>query len=110
MKKPRKASLQNDITRRAILIGLILVVVNAYWVGIASELWYQAIFTFLHPFPHAIFNLSVLIVLSFSLGRISRRFSLSPAELLVIYIMVVMVSTISGHTMMAILMGTLAHP
>jgi len=110
MKEPRKASLQNDITRRAILIGLILVVVNAYWVGIASELWYQAIFTFLHPFPHAIFNLSVLIVLSFTLRRISRRFSLSPAELLVIYIMVVMVSTISGHTMMAILMGTLAHP
>ena len=42
-------SSSNNISRRAILIGLILVIVNAYWVGIASELWYS-MFTLVNPF------------------------------------------------------------
>ena len=100
---------KTDIRKRAIIIGLFFVVVNAYWVGIASELWYS-VFTFVNPFSNAIFTLLVLIILSFALGKFSSKLSLSPAELLVIYVMVIMVSTISGHTMMAILFGTLAHP
>jgi hypothetical protein len=98
-----------EIRKRAIIIGLFLVVVNAYWVGIASELWYS-VFTLVNPFSNAIFTLVVLIVLSFALGRISKTLSFSPAELLAIYVMVTMVSTISGHAMMAIMFGTLAHP
>ena len=39
----------NVITKKAIIVGLILVVVNAYWVGIASELWY-AVYTLVSPF------------------------------------------------------------
>ena len=100
---------QDDITRRSILIGLILVIVNAYWVGIASELWYS-VFNLVNPFSNAIFTLTILMVSSFAFGKFSKRLSLSPAELLVIYVMVTMVTTISGHTMMAILFGTLNHP
>ena len=98
-----------DIRKRAIIIGIFFVIVNAYWVGIASELWYS-VFTFVNPFSNAIFTLIVLMILSFVLGKFSSKLSLSPAELLVIYVMVIMVSTISGHTMMAIMFGTLAHP
>ncbi len=98
-----------EVRKRAIIIGLFLVVVNAYWVGIASELWYS-VFTLVNPFSNAIFTLVVLTVLSFALGRISKTLSFSPAELLAIYVMVTMVSTISGHAMMAIMFGTLAHP
>ncbi len=99
----------SQIRKTVIVIGLLLVIVNAYWVGIASELWYS-VFTLVNPFSNAIFTLFVLIILSFILGKFSDRLSLSPAELLVIYIMVTMVSTISGHAMMAILFGTLAQP
>jgi len=104
-----------DIRKRAIIIGLFFVIVNAYWVGIASELWYS-VFTLVNPFSNAIFTLIVLIALNFVLGKFPSRgtarrvLTLSPAELLVIYVMVTMVSTISGHAMMAILFGTLAHP
>jgi hypothetical protein len=100
---------KTDIRKRAIIIGLFFVIVNAYWVGIASELWYS-VFTLVNPFSNAVFTLIVLIGLSFVLGKFSSKLSLSPAELLVIYVMVTMVSTISGHAMMAILFGTLAHP
>jgi len=104
-----KNSIQNKISLKAIIIGIILVIVNAYWVGIASELWYS-VFTLVNPFSNAIFTLLVLIIISFLVGKISKRLSLSSAELLIIYVMVTTVSTISGHAMMAIMMGTLGHP
>ena len=97
------------VTKKAIFVGLILVVVNAYWVGIASELWY-AVYTLVSPFSNAIFTLAVLIALNVFLARFARSLAFTAGELLLIYIMVTMVSTISGHAMMAILMGTLAHP
>jgi len=101
--------MQKDITLKAILIGLIFVAINAYWVGIASELWYT-LFTLVNPFSNAIFTLTILLIFSLLLGKISRRFSLSSSELMVIYIMVTMVSTISGATMMASMLGTLTQP
>ncbi len=97
------------VTKKAIFVGLILVVVNAYWVGVASELWY-AVYTLVSPFSNAIFTLAVLIALNVFLARFARSLAFTAGELLLIYIMVTMVSTISGHAMMAILMGTLAHP
>lgn len=97
------------LSKRAVVIGLVLVIVNAYWVGIASELWYS-VFNLVNPFSNAIFTLVLLIIISAIVGRISRKWALSPAELMVIYVMVTMVTTISGHTMMAILLGTIAHP
>jgi len=107
--RTHETSARNDITTRSIIIGLALVVVNVYWVGIASELWYS-VFTMENPFSNAIFTLTLLIVFSFAVGKLSPRLSLSPSELLVVYIMVTMASTISGHTMMAILLGTMGHP
>ena len=104
-----KTSSPNNITLRAILIGLVLVVINAYWVGISSELWY-CMFTLVNPFSNAIFTLVVLIVFGLALGKISKKLSLSSAETLVIYVMVTMVSTISGHTTMTPLLATLTQP
>jgi hypothetical protein len=94
---------------RAILIGIILVVVNAYWIGIASELWY-ALFTLVNPFSNAIFTLLVVILIAFILKKISHKFQLTSAELVIIYSMVTMVSTISGHSVMMFVMGALAQP
>jgi len=99
----------SSIRKRAIIIGVLLVVVNAYWVGIASELWYS-VFTLVNPFSNAIFTLVVFVAISFILGKFSKKLAFTPAELLLIYVMVTMVSTISGHAMMAILFGTLAQP
>ena len=104
-----KTERPNLIGTRAILVGLLLVVVNAYWVGLASELWY-AVYTLISPFSNAIFTLAIMLLLNLGLNRISPRLGFTPAELLMMYIMVTMVSTISGHAMMAILMGALAQP
>ncbi|MFC1714641.1 DUF6785 family protein [Candidatus Poribacteria bacterium] len=97
------------VTVKSILVGLALVAINAYWVGIASELWYS-VFNTISPFANAIFSIIPFILLNSLLYRLFHKNLFSHVELLVIYIMVTMVTTISGHTFMAILMGTMAHP
>jgi hypothetical protein len=98
-----------NISYRAIILGLILAVINVYWIAIMSELWYS-LFTLVNPFSNAIFTLSLLLLINFIIARFAKIILLSQAELLVIYIMVSVASTISGATMMTSLMATMAHP
>jgi len=99
----------NNITIRAIFIGLILVVINAYWIAMSSELWYS-VFTAVSLFFNTIFCLFFLIQANFLLKLLFPQRAFKPQELLIMYIMMGMVSTISGHTMMMYLVGALAHP
>ncbi|MDA1193284.1 MAG: hypothetical protein O3A46_16535, partial [Candidatus Poribacteria bacterium] len=100
---------RSGVSVRAILVGLLLVAVNAYWVGIASELWYS-VYTLVNPFSNAVFTLAMLLVVNVGLKRWLPSMAFTSAELLLVYVMVTTVSTISGHAFMAILMGALAHP
>jgi len=99
----------NNISNKAIILGLLLVIVNVYWIAIMSELWYS-LFTLVNPFSSAIFTLALLIAFNFIFRHAVKRIFLSDTELLAIYVMVTVASTISGATMMTSLMGTLAHP
>ena len=104
----RRAS---GITFRALVIGLILIVVNAYWLTVTSELVAPlCLLTFVSLFFNAVFSLFVLVLCNQLLVKLTPERALSTQELLVVYIMVVMVSTIGGHTLMCLLVGTLAHP
>ncbi len=100
---------RENISSKAIVLGLILVVVNVYWIAIMSELWYS-LFTLVNPFSSAIFTLSILLLVNFLIVKLAKISILSQAELLVIYVMVTVASTISGATMMTSLIATLAHP
>ncbi|MCH8294021.1 hypothetical protein IH992_23315 [Candidatus Poribacteria bacterium] len=101
----------SSITGRSILIGTLLCILNAYWLAYAAELIRpQFLLNFVSLFFNAIFSLFALIVVNVPLRRFSPRHALTAQEMLVAYIMVVMVSTIGGHTMMTFLIGTLAHP
>ena len=99
------------VTPRTILIGAILVIWNAYWLAYAAELIQpQFLLNFVSLFFNAIFTLFILIACNSPIKWFSPHNALTTQEILVIYIMVVMVSTIGGHTMMTFLIGTLAHP
>lgn len=107
-----KITRQNSgITFRVIIIGLILIIANAYWLAVTSEFMEpQCLLTFVSLFFNAVFSLFVLVLVNMLLKKITPPHALSSQELLVLYIMVVMVSTIGGHTIMCFLIGTLAHP
>ena len=101
----------SGITLRAILIGLISIIWNAYWLAYTSELIEpQCLLTFVSLFFNAVFTLFALAMIDLPVRRFAPRHALTSQELLVIYIMVVMVSTIGGHTLMTFLVGTIAHP
>jgi hypothetical protein len=103
--------LRSGVTFRALIIGTALVIANAYWLTVTSELTDpQNLLTFVSLFFNAIFTLFVVEVMNRGVRVVAPGYALSSREMLVIYIMVVMVGTVGGHTVMCFLVGTVAHP
>ena len=97
------SSTENRIRVHVLLIGLALVAFNSYWVMMGTEVWHSTQMTIASLFFNAVFTLMVLVLINLVLQRLAPRFSMSKADLLTIYVMVVMLTTISGHTMMGYL-------
>ena len=109
--KDRTQRRTSGITFRAFIIGLILIVANAYWLMMTDEVTSPIYhLTFVSLFFNAILSLFVLVLINQLLKQFVPRRALSPQELLVIYVMVVMVSTIGGHCLICFLMAAIAHP
>jgi hypothetical protein len=103
--------LGSGVTFRALVIGTGLVIANAYWLTVTSELTTpQNLLTFVSLFFNAVFTLFVVEMLNRVVRVAAPSHALSAREMLVIYIMVVMVGTVGGHTVMCFLVGTVAHP
>jgi len=99
----------DGLTKRSVFIGLILVVINVYWITSANEIWGTVQLTIATLFFNSVFTIFVFTLLNLAFQRLNPKLSLNQAEMIVIYTMVVMTSTISGHTMMSFLMGGLTH-
>jgi len=121
MEKPKTSDLESEnyienqpITEHirwyVIAIGVLLLLVNSYWVFMASEVWHSTQLTIASLFFNAVFTLFVVVLINLVLQRFLKRYALSQADLLMIYVMVVMLSTISGHTMMGYLLPAIEHP
>ena len=61
-------------------------------------------------FINAVFNLFFLTLINLFLRKCLPKVALSRTELLTIYLMLVMLSTVCGHTMMTFVIGTLTRP
>ncbi|MDH7603221.1 MAG: hypothetical protein QHI38_13870, partial [Armatimonadota bacterium] len=95
--------------RRAVAIGLLLVPINCYWV-IAAELRWYVILTLNPLFVTPVFYLFVLTGVNFALKRFAPRVALKPAELVVIYVMLVMSCTIATHDFIINLISMMPWP
>jgi hypothetical protein len=93
-----------------IAIGLLLLLVNTYWILMASEVWHSTQLTIASLFFNAVFTLSLLVLINLAVRRLLPTYALSQADLLMIYTMIVMLSTISGHPMMGYLLPAIEHP
>lgn len=98
------------VTPRAMLIGLFLMPVNVYWVTIVEVRWYSLDGSCLPLFITPVFMLLCLAVLNLLLIRFSPRAAFSQAELLIIYLMVVISETLAGHDFVQNLFGVIGHP
>lgn len=97
------------ITLRAVLLGLLLMVPNAYWVTVVEVRWYTLDGTSLPLFITPIFFLFVLCVLNFGLRRLRPRSALDQGELLAVYVMLVIGTALAGHDLIQNLFGSIAH-
>ncbi len=100
---------RNLVKPHILLIGLVLVAFNSYWCLMGTEVWHSTQLTIASLFFNAVFTLLVFVLANLLLQRFMPRLAMSQADLQTIYVMVVMVTTISGHTMMGYLIPVLAH-
>ena len=102
-------SSQNGLTVKSLLIGLLLIPANVFWI-IQLEVVRYTHPTLIHPLSNVIFIVFWLLIISLGLNRISTKIGLSQAEILTIYVMLCVVSSLCSHDMMEILVTILGHP
>lgn len=100
---------QHMVTVRSVLVALVLMPLNAYWIILMEVTRYSGHPTTISLFFNVVFLLTVLIGLNALIGRLWPRARLEPGELLTIYILLVLASGIAGHDMIEVLLPILSH-
>ncbi|MAF12866.1 hypothetical protein CMK11_20645 [Candidatus Poribacteria bacterium] len=90
-------------------VGIVLIALNSWWVMLGSEVWHSTQLTIASMFWNAVFTLFLVVIGGGILRRVAPRVAPTRAEILVLYAMVVIISTISGHTMMGYLLPAIEH-
>ncbi len=94
---------------RALLIGLLLMTLNIFWITAIEVRWYTLDVTSLPIFITPVFTLFIVAMLNLALTRWRPAWRLSAAELLIIYIIIVTGAVFAGHDMLQNLFGAIGH-
>ncbi len=97
---------QRPVTGRALVLGLVLIPLNAYWVIMAEMRWYQ-ILTLNPLFVTPVFFLLALVALNRLLVVVRPAARFTVAELLTVYVMLAISCTVATHDYIINLMNTL---
>ena len=107
MSSLREQSVQ--VSWRSILVGLLLVPLNTYWIATTEMVWTSLHFTVSSLPMNVIFILLFLVLINWLAKLVLPNSALSPSELLTIYIILAASSNISGYDSMVALMGVIPH-
>ena len=100
---------RRSVTPRAVLIALLLTPLNCYWIMQIEVVWYSGHPTCASIFYNVVFSLLVVMACNAVWRRLMPRGGLSQGELLTIYVMLGIASTIASHDMLQILVPTVTH-
>lgn len=96
--------------RIVLTLGTFLTVANVYWAVLAEVVWGGAIHITLQSIAFsAVFCLFILTLVNMALQRLLPKTALSKSELLMLYTMMCMGATISGHGFMQLLIPLMGH-
>ena len=98
----------NFLSWRAILVGLLLIPINHFWV-VQLELVRYSLVSYLVPYYTVIFILVVLASLNRLLARSAAGCKLEATELALIYIMLAVSGGFPTHNMLQILVSSMGH-
>ena len=96
---------ESRITLRAVLLGFILMPVNAYWIAMVEMVWHGFHFSATSIPMNVIFIVFTLALVNAAVHRFFPSYALTQAELLVIYIMMATTTSVIAHDNMVSLMG-----
>lgn len=100
---------KSDITLRAVMIGIILIPANAYWITKSEVILATTHATTLSLFFNVIFMIFFLSMINMFIKKVIPRYALSSAELLTIYCMLCMATSLLGWDMMQILVPLMGY-
>ena len=99
---------RSGITPRIILVSLVLMPLNCWWVLQMEIVFYSAQPTTIALYFHVVFTLLVLLLINLALHRWAPRFALERSELLVLYVMLAISTSLTSHDQMEILVPMMA--
>lgn len=108
--QPQSKRRNPGVTWRSVLLALLLIPVNIYWVTVVEVRWYSLDGSCLPLFITPVFILFCLVLANLGVRRLRARWALAQGELLATYVMVVASSTISGHDWWQNFFGSVSHP
>lgn len=95
---------------RAVLLGLVLIPVNVFWITVIEVRWYTLDGTSLPLFITPVFILFLLVVLNLLARKVAPRLRpLRQEEMLIVYIMLVVSCTLAGHDTLQNFFGSVGH-
>ncbi|MCL6519979.1 MAG: hypothetical protein K6T99_09105 [Armatimonadetes bacterium] len=110
MEKRRPEKYLSGVTLRAVIIALILIPFNNYWIFLTEIVRYAGHPTTISLFYNAVFLLLVLVGLNMLLRRFVPRWVFSQGELLTIYVMINLASAMASHDMIQVLVPGMSYP
>ena len=100
---------KHPVTVRSILIGCLLLPVNAYWIAMVEMVWHGFHFSATSIPLNVIFIIFCLMLVNGLIERFWPKSALGRNELLVIYIMLATTTAVIAHDNMVSLMGLFTH-
>ena len=97
------------VTLRALIIGCILVPPNCYWVVQSEAVWGTTYLTIVSLFFNVTFTLLVLVGLNALTKQFNPKDALKQGELLTIYVMLCLGSSVAGNNFLENLVLSLGH-
>ena len=93
-------------TFRAILIGILLIPFNAYWIMDSAGQGYP---TTVSLYFNVIFCIFWMTLLNLAIIRLIPRYAFSQGEILTVYIMLSLASSLAGHDVLRVLIPMIPH-
>ena len=98
----------SGVTVRAIILGLLLIPVNTYFIMANHLKFWSTLPTTMSLIYNVVITLMVLIPFNLLLNRFLPRFALRQGELLTVFVMLSLSSAIAGHDMMQTVIPTIS--
>lgn len=97
------------VTLRSLVIGLILIPPNCYWVVQSEAVWGTTYLTIVSLFFNVIFTLLILVGFNALCKQFAPSAALKQGELLTIYVMLCLGSSVAGNNLLENLVISLGH-